>query len=291
MSIQSLSYREWSGHLRSPWLTCWVIARTGAVLVLRRKMFWCLLGLALVNFLFTFALVYLKAELTVKTPQLSPFLDRVLVTGAGRMYRDFMFAQGTVTMLLLVFAGSMLVGSDYSQGGLTFYLSRRMSRRHYIVGKLLAIGLLVSLITTVPALVLYAEYGLLTDSLSYFRENIRILFGILGYGAVLAVVLSLLIFALASWIQKAVPLVMSWAALFVFLPAVGAILREVYDDRRWRLLILWRDIRLLGSWCFGALDSEQDLQFAWWSLWIVLGLCLCCLIVSVPRVRAVEVVQ
>ena len=61
------------------------------------------------------------------------------------------------------------------QGGLTFYLSRRISRWHYVVGKLLSIGLLVSLTTTVPALILYVQYGILTESTAYFRENLGIL--------------------------------------------------------------------------------------------------------------------
>jgi hypothetical protein len=206
------------------------------------------LALALINFLFVFATIYLKAEISAQNPGIRVFVDRVLrsVTGSGTTYRDFMFAQGTVTMLLLAFAGAMLVGDDHRQGGLTFYLSRRIGRLHYVAGKLLAIGLLVSMTTTIPALVLYVEYGLLTDSTTYFRENIRILFGILGYGAILAVTLSLLLFALASWIQKTVPLVMTWACLFVLVPAIGRLLRAVYDDRHWLLLLVWRDVRLLG---------------------------------------------
>src|SRR5437667_8853457 len=106
-------------------------------------------------------------------------------------------------MLLLAFAGSLLIGSDYQQAGLTFYLSRRIGKRHYVAGKLLAIGSLVLLITTLPALALYLEYGMLSSSLEYFRENPRILCGILGYGFIMAVVLSLLLGAIASWVPRA----------------------------------------------------------------------------------------
>jgi hypothetical protein len=184
----------------------------------------------------------------------------------------------------------MLVGDDHRQGGLTFYLSRRIGRLHYVAGKLLAIGLLVSMTTTIPALVLYVEYGLLSNSTAYFRENIRILFGILGYGAVLAVTLSLLLFALASWVQKTVPLVMTWACLFVLLPVIGGLLRYVYDDRHWLLLLVWRDIRLLGSWCFGALN-ERDGPLLGWAALVVAAICVASAIALVPRVRAVKVVQ
>ncbi len=293
MNLETVLYRGWSSRLRPSWWACWPIARTGLLLVLRRKMFWLLLGLALLHFLFLFATIYLKAQIASQNPEISRFVDRVLssVTGTGETYRDFMFAQGTVTMLLLAFAGAMLVGDDMRQGGLTFYLSRRISRWHYVVGKLLAIGLLVSLTTTLPALILYVEYGLLTDTTDYFRNNLGILRGILGYGLILSVTLSLLLFAMASWLQKTVPLVMSWACLFVLLPALGALLRRVYDDRNWMLLMLWRDVRLLGTWCFGGIDTANELQLLQPSAVIVLMVCLLSVIALIPRVRAVRVVQ
>jgi ABC-type transport system involved in multi-copper enzyme maturation permease subunit len=274
-------------------MACWPIARTGLVLVFRRKLFLGLLGLALLNFLFLFAMIYLKAQIVAERPEIARFVNSVLssVTGAGETYRDFMFAQGTVTMLVLVLAGAMLIGDDMRTGGLTFYLSRRISRWHYVVGKLLTIALMVSMTTTIPALVLYVEYGLLADSLGYFRENYRILLGILGYGLILAVVLGLLLFALAAWVQKTVPLVMCWAGVFVFLPVIGRILREVYGDRRWLLLVLWRDVRMLGSWCFGAVDPDRDGRLLGWSALIVLAVCVVSAAALVPRVRAVRVVS
>ncbi len=292
MAIQSSAYRDWAERLRPAWMTIFPIAWTGVRLVLRRKLFWLLLGLALVNFLFLFATIYLKFQISVENPMIGRFVDRVLsgATGDGMTYLAFMFGQGTVTMLLLALAGELLVGSDYYEGGLTFYLSRRIGRRHYVVGKLLAIAILVSMTTTIPALILYAQYGLLSESLTYFRENTSILLGILGYGTVMAVAVSLLLFALASWLQKTVPLVMSWACIFVLLPALGEVLRNVFDNRMWRLMSFWRDLRLLGSWCFGALPERNEQQVGWAAL-IVLTLCVVCALAAVPRVRAVRVIS
>ena len=284
-------YRDWSGRLRPAWWACWPIACSGVRLVLRRKLFWLLLGLALLDFLFFFAMIYLKAQVSVQNPTVGAFVNQLLssVTGAGKTYREFMFAQGTVTMLVLAFAGELLVGGYYDQGGLTFYLSRAVGRRHYVVGKLLAIALLVTMTTAIPTLILFVEYGLLTSSMAYFQENWRIVVGILGYGAVMAVSISLLLFALASWLHKSVPLVMSWACIFVLLPAVGEVLRQTYDDRRWRLLMFWRDIRLLGSWFFGAL-SDNDTQLLTGAVWVVLAVWVVCILAIIPRVRAVRVV-
>jgi len=291
VSLESTRYRDWSGGLRPSWLACWPIARTGLLLILRRRIFWFLLGLALLNFLFVFATIYLKAQVASQNPGLRRFVDQILsaVTGSGETYRDFMFAQGTVTMLLLALAGSMLVGDDLRRGGLTFYLSRRINRWHYVAGKLLSIGLLVSLTTTVPALILFVQYGLLSDSTNYFRENLGILRGILGYGAIMSVTLSLLLFAMASWLQKTVPLVMAWTCLFVMIPALAALLRGAFDDRNWLLLMLWRDLRLLGTWCFGGI-RDRDQQMLLPAAVVVLAVCLVSALALIPRIRAVRVV-
>jgi hypothetical protein len=290
MSLNS-GYRVWHRRLQPVWMASLPIAWTGVRLVLRRKLFWLLLGLALMNFLFLFATIYLKAQIAVENPMIARFADRVLsgVTEDGRTYLMFMFGQGTVTMLLLALAGELLIGSDYYEGGLTFYLSRRIGRGHYVAGKLLASAMLVSLTTTIPALILFAEYGLLTNSLAYFRENLRILGGIVGYGAIMAVAVSLLLFALASWLQRTVPLVMSWACVFVLLPALGEVFRHVFGSRMWRLLSFWRDLRLLGSWCFGG-SSQHDMEHVGWAALIVIAVCIVCLLVSLPRVRAVRVI-
>ena len=118
MSLEGTGYRGWSESLTSPWKVCWPMARTGLLLVLRRKLFWLLVAFSLLNFLFLFALIYLKAQLSAQNPDIAAFVDSILtsVTGTGDTYRDFMFAQGTVTMLMLAFAGRCSSAMTFSRG-------------------------------------------------------------------------------------------------------------------------------------------------------------------------------
>src|SRR6266498_2884432 len=184
MHLDQAGYREWSGRSRSPWRASLAMVRLGLGLIFRRWVFWALIGLGLLYFLFTFAVIYLKATLNIQSPDFARFMNTFVVTGTGDAYREFMERQAAITALLLAFAGATLIGSDYRQGGLVFYLSRAIDRRHYIFGKLLTISAVVAIITVLPAVVLFVEYGMLSNSLTYFRENWRILTGILGYGAV-----------------------------------------------------------------------------------------------------------
>jgi len=273
---------------RAAWLACWPIARTALLLVFRRKLFWLFLGIALLTFMFRFGVIYLLAELDTQQPGIGRMLSRLdpNLEGSGRTFLNFMLAQSTVTMILLAFAGSVLAGNDHQRGGLTFYLSRRINVLHYTGGKLLAIGLLVSLTTTLPALVLFLEQGMLGDTAKYFSENYNIAIGILGYGGLIAVTLGLLLFALVSWMPRPVPLVMSWACLFVFLPVLSGILRWVFDDRHWRLLNLWRDLYAIGSRCFGeaAVRSSDEAQLPEAAA-VVFSVCLVSFIAIVVRIR------
>ncbi len=217
---------------RFAWFSVWPVARTAMHLVFRRKLFWLLLAIALLSFVFTFGAIYLLATLKQELPQMARFITSMLkdLDGSGTTYLNFMKLQGTVMMILLAFAGSVLAGNDHARGGFMFYMSRRITLVHYALGKLLAIGLFVLLITTVPALVLFFEYGLLGDFIEYFSENFQIVFGILGYGILLSVAIGLLLLALVSWMPRPVPLVILWGGLFVFLPILSRILAVALRD-------------------------------------------------------------
>jgi ABC-type transport system involved in multi-copper enzyme maturation permease subunit len=290
MAIDAAGYRGWSGSRRSPWWGTWAIVREGLGIVLRRRVFWILIGLGLFFFLFNFAIIYLKATINIQNGAFGRFLDNFHMSGRGQDYANFMSGQAAITALLLAFSGSILVGGDYRQGGIVYYLSRRIERRHYVTGKLLTIAAIISIISIIPALVLFFEYGFLTNSLDYFFDNPRILVGILGYGAILAFVQSLLLFAIAAWVPRTVPLVMTWLGVFVLFKALAEALRAINDNRLWRLLSFWEDMQWLGNWCFGSLDSNHTPSAEHCAA--TLGvLCAMCLGLILYRVRAVEVVQ
>ena len=58
------------------------------------------------------------------------------------------------------------------------------------------IGAFINLATTIPAILLWLEAGLLYDWQTYYIDNLDLLAGILGYGLVLTVTLSLMVVAM-----------------------------------------------------------------------------------------------
>jgi ABC-2 type transport system permease protein len=288
--LEHVGYRAWEGTQHSPWWTCLTLVRVGVWLIFRRWIFWALIGLGMMNFLFHFAIVYIKATLAVQDREVSRMMDQFQLTGTGNAYAEFMNGQSFITALLLAFAGSTLIGNDYRQGGMIFYLSRSIGKTHYIVGKLMAIATVVLLITMIPALILYVEYGLLSSSFDYFREEWRIGVGIVAYGLILAAFQSLLLFAIAAWVPRTVPLVMTWLGMFTLLTLLAHILDDIRDNRHWLLFALWENMFRLGRWAFGAYPEDRIPRP--WECALVLGsLGLVSLLLIIRRVRAVEVVS
>jgi ABC-type transport system involved in multi-copper enzyme maturation permease subunit len=294
-------------------------------MLFRRKLFWILYLVALLNFMVFSSCIYVLSQIDVEeltggqlqrarfsfipVRNLQAFVEelrlRLHLAGTGATYRNFFWLQGYIVMAVLALAGSILIGNDYQHGTLPFYLSKPLGRWHYLLGKCLAVGILINLMTTVPALVIYTECGLLNAWPTRADPDdcidpIRILWGILAYGGILTVCLSLLVVALSTWLRKTVPLIMVWLGILFFARLVSETLVWQGYDVHWRLLDLWNNMYVIGSECLGTVAkvTQNRRQWTaapqpeWWKSATVLAtMCVLCLIYLNHRIRAVEVVR
>src|SRR6185437_4755014 len=204
-----LHYRPWRGTFRPPVASVWPIARVALMSLFRRWMFWIIYVLGLLIFLLFFFGQYMlswaqtqagESVVPVGQFRMNPahliqlFRDLLKLDGGSETYRNFFAYQGYIVMIVLALAGSILIGNDLRFGSLPFYLSKPLSRWHYLLGKGLAVAVFINLLTTVPALALFIQYGLL-ESWDYFYTAGGLFVGILGYGLVLTASLTLILLA------------------------------------------------------------------------------------------------
>ena len=303
-----LRYRPWRGTPRGPLFASAAMARASLKLLLRRRLMWGLFGLALLVFFFFFYAQYLVVWITnqletetvrfagvpVTARNLSRFLDRLALNGTDHTFGNFIWYQGYILVIVLALAGSVLIGNDFFHGSLPFYLSKPIGRWHYVLGKCLAVGALINLLTTLPALLLWVEAGLLYDWKTYYLDNLDLLAGIIGYGLTLTVVLSLLAVSTAVWLRRTVPLVMVWMGLFALLPMLSGWLVDATKDERWRLIDLWNSLYLCGLSCLGADHAtvRPPPQPDYWQAWVaVAAVTAACVLYLRRRIQAVEIVQ
>jgi ABC-type transport system involved in multi-copper enzyme maturation permease subunit len=308
--VNLLHYRPWRGEFKEPAASVWPIARVGLRMMFRYWPFWVIYGLGLMIFLLFFFGQYLLAWAETQTVEANVrvggfgradprdlvqiFRQFLKLNGSGETYRNFFWYQGYIVMVVLALAGAMLVGNDMRHGSMPFYLAKPVSRWHYVLGKCLAVAVFINMMTTLPALVLYIQYGLL-DSWNYFLDHAQLCLGILGYGAVVTVTFSLLLVATASWLKRTVPMIMTWAALFLFPRLLAPVLVDGLNlDARWRLIDLWNNAYLVGNWCLGidleSIRPAPQPEYHEGAL-VLLAVWSVCLMFLVRRIRAVEIVQ
>jgi len=303
-----LRYRPWRGVPRGPLYASLAMATMSLKLLFRRRLFWGLIGIGLLVFFFFFYAQYLVVWITnqlatetvrfagipVSANNLSRFLGRLALDGSAHTFGNFIWYQGYILVIALAFAGSILIGNDFSHGSLPFYLSKPIGRWHYVLGKCLAVGALINLFTTLPAVLLWLEAGMLYDWQTYYFDNFGLLLGIIGYGLVLTVTLSLLVVATAVWLRRTVPLAMVWMGLFALLPMLSGWLVDATKDERWRLLDVWNDLYLCGLSCLGADHAtvRPPPQPEYWQAWVAVAVVVSASVLYLRRrIQAVEIVQ
>jgi ABC-type transport system involved in multi-copper enzyme maturation permease subunit len=230
---------------------------------------------------------------TVKPKELIDIFRKVLhLDGSGYTFRNFFNYQSQITMIILALTGSILIGNDFRFGSLPFYLSKPLHRWHYLGGKFLAVGIIINLITTLPAIVLYAEYGLI-DTWEYYWDTAHLLLGILMFGTILTIVLGLLLLATATWLRRTMPMIMIWTSLFVFARGLSDLLVISFRlDSRWRLIDMWNNLYLVGNWCLRMDPStiQTPFQPKYIEAALVLAIvCVACILYLNRRIQAVEV--
>ena len=289
-------YRPLHGERRAPLAACGAIMRTSLRQLFRRKVYWIVLAIGLGQYLVYASVIYgltqmqmpeRSKNMLLQSFNFSPNADDPQETG----YLQFVEAQSLVVMILLALCGSQMIGSDFRDGVLPFYLSRRIERRHYVLGKILAIIAVVWLLTVVPAVALFIEFGLFTTSLDYWRENWKIVPALLGYGLVLGGVTAVWLAAISAYLQRLAPIAVTWASLFLLMGRLALALRDATGDRRWLLLDPWRDLRLAGRLFYGVFPTADDRQLPLQAVAILVVVTVVALAALMRRVRAVEVVS
>jgi len=297
----------------------WPIARVALATLLRRRMFWVVYSFGMLLFLMFFFGQYLLVFAETQIPTdiqingrkvgleiLMSFSRAALrvLNGSRETFAVFLNFQASIVVVMLSLAGAVMVGNDFTERSLPFYLAKPITRRHYLLGKSLAIGVIVNLLTTLPALVLFVQHGL--EDWAYFADpdyfhpeggpgGWLLLLGVLGYGLVLTMFLSLFLVTMVTLVRRTVPLVMLWVSMFFFMRIVSGLLVGILKwDARFRLLDLWNDMSLLGRACLGYEHARLGMQPqpTYFDAGLTLaGVSLLCLIFLNLRIRAVDIIR
>jgi len=280
MPIYEQAYRRYEARSPLRAVRFWPITREALRLILAKRAFIGLLIGAWIPFVFRVGQVWLFTQF--------PESGRILPVD-GRLFGEFLNQQIGLTVILSVFGGAGLVANDLRTGAILVYLSRPLTRRDYVLGKL---GVLLALnlsITLLPGLTLYLIALALAPGQFAKWELLWIAPAILLHALVIALSVSLLVLAVSALSRSARVAGLGFVGLFIGLEIVRGVLANVADRPEAHVLSLQNDLRVIGNLLFGIAERGAPVPPAYPPIVLVL-VALGCLAVLRSRVRAVEIV-
>jgi ABC-2 type transport system permease protein len=285
MAVYRRNYKPYAGRLTPEWSRCLVLFRYSRRNLFRSKF---LTGLFVVCFFYP-----LICLLMIYLAHNASFLQQLGVPAGvlsidNKFFFNFISVQGVFAFLLTAFAGPGLISPDLANGALPLYFCRPFSRAEYVLGKSSVLAILLSQITWVPGLILFAMQAGLAGA-SWTWSNLWIAGSLILSSLIWIAILSLLAMALSAWVKwRIVAGALLLGVMFFgagFAQAINAVMRT--DSGHF-----FNVAYLMGT-VWNALfqvDSRHAIPVA--QAWIALLIyCAICLWLLMRKVRAYEVIR
>jgi ABC-2 type transport system permease protein len=280
MPIHDLSYQHWEGEWTSHPYRWWVITRQGIALLAKRKLFLVLLFLSLIPFLVRCVMLYGAVVMG----------RLVFIKVDAKFFENFLTQQLFFTFIISIYAGAGLIANDLKANALQIYLSKAITRRDYLIGKLGVAVFFVALPTLIPGVLLFLLAAAFHSSLEFLQQNAWLLFPIVGYSLVIIFANALIILALSSMNRSSRFAGIFFAAVAFFSQILEGTLGLLLRTKALAWISLSNDVTQVGDVLFRTPLTHQDVS-PWVCAFVLAAIMAGSVWMIHSRVRAVEVVK
>ena len=231
---------------------------------------------------------------------------RELLPIDASFFMTFASIQNGFAFFVTLLVGPPLVARDVRNNALPLYLCRPFSRAEYVLGKMAVLLILLSAMTWVPQLLLFAFQSYL-EGASWFANNLWIAGAIFISSVVWIILLALLSLAISALVKWRVIASAALLGLF-FIPSVfGEVVNQLFRTRWGSLVSINANMRNITLGLFGQFQlattfvtdfdgevatrialNEPPLLASWTVLFLISVICLALLS---RKVKAYEVVR
>jgi len=286
MAVYKRSYKGYAGPLTPGWSRFLILTRFSYARLFQSKFLLMFFASSFFYPMACAAFIYVSHNLSFLTAFNIPASEYLDIN--GRFFYYFCNVQGATAYLLTAFVGPSLISPDLVNGALPLFFCRPFSRLEYVAGKLTVLVCLLSVITWVPGLILFAIQSSLAGW-SWTGGHLWMAGSILAGLLVWCVVLSLIALALSAWVKWRVSAGALVLAVYFAGAGFGSAINAVMRTSNGSLIDLVQVVHTVWSNLF-RYDAGLEMSPA--SAWIVLGsACLICLWLLARRIRAFEVVK
>ncbi|HXJ91973.1 MAG TPA: hypothetical protein VMT20_03730 [Terriglobia bacterium] len=284
MAVHKRSYRGYAGEITPLWSRFLIVMRYAFRNAFSSKLLTAYFVLCFIFPVACAVAIYLDHNLRF----LAMFHETELFTVDGDFFLLFLGVQGGLAFVLTALIGPGLVSADLANNALPLYFCRPFSRLEYLLGKSAVLVWLLSLITWIPALVLFVIQASLAAP-GWTRSNLWMARSISLGSAIEILLFCLLTLALSAWIKRKLAAGAALLGVFFAGSAFAQAINAVLGTRNGYLIDLGNLMVTVESHLFGqhpptGLPAEN----AWLAL---LAICTFCLYLLERKVRAYEVVR
>jgi ABC-2 type transport system permease protein len=278
MPIHDQGYRRYGGRREPHGRTWWVIARSGIMNVLRRRIFLGLLLVAWVPFVVYAVRFYLAANF----PQMS------VLAPTHATFREFFDWQSVFVFFVTIYVGAGLVANDRRANALQIYLSKPLTRAEYVAGKLVILLVFLVGVTWLPAMLLLLLQVLFAGNLTFLRGNLFLLPAITLFAVVQVFTASFAMLALSSLSKSSRFVGVMYAGVMFFTAAMYQALRAMTGRSSFAFISPSDCLDIIANAIFRVPASHQvPVPVAFVAIVALVGASV---VILERRVRGVEVV-
>jgi|SRR5215472_472937 len=296
MAVYKRSYSAYEGGHTLAAQRFFVLTRYGWSELFKSRIFTTFyIAIALIPFLIGAFYIYIA-----DTPAVQELVQAQGFLQVNRMwFLGWLQVQGWFSLLLSAWVGPSLVSPDLTNGALPLFLSRPLSRTQYVLGKSLVLAVLISIISWVPALLLFALQVSLGPS-GWGARNFSLIPAIIVSTLLWTAFLCALSLALSAWVRwRVVATGLTFAVFFLpagFGTALNVVLSTWWGDLLnfwWLMVVIWHHLFGLAD-RIGFSNSRPTSREVTPLPAAILALCAAtgvCLLLLNQRLRAKEVVR
>lgn len=243
MAVYKRGYRPYRGPLTGRWARFMVLPRNAWRRLYQQRLVLLLTMLAYVWPLLCAGFIYLTNHASL-LEGLDPEFRQFIQVDA-RFFAVFMYVQAVFAVFLAALAGPGLVAPDLANNALPLYFSRPLTRWSYALARLTVIVGMLSIVTWIPGLILFALQAGLAGGW-WFVDNWHLGAGMVVGFFLWMVLLGLVAMASSAYVKWRVVAAAVSLAFFFVLSGVGEMIDNIFRvswghiiDPAWSVNQVW----------------------------------------------------
>jgi ABC-2 type transport system permease protein len=288
VAVYKHSYQAYSGPVTSSALRFLILARYAYQRIFGLRIFLALFLLCFVPPLGAAVFIYLQHN--AKALQILQIPIDELIPIDAAFFQVLLYIQSSFGFIIAVLIGPGLISPDLTNNALPLYLSRPLTRREYVLGKMSALLILLSAVTWIPLSLLFLFEAKMAGW-TWLWDNLRLEAAIFAGSWLWMLVISLLALALSAWVRwRPIAGALIFGVLIVG-GGFGALINAILFTSWGSLFNVGEMMDIAWHYLFGRPGSGSSSLPVWAAFAGLLGFCGFCLLLLSKKLKAYEVVR